>query len=323
MQAVGPVAQRRALIETADEPSIRRQCELLQISRTAYYYEPCPETDENLALLRRLDELHLEHPVYGSRRLTVLLHREGRAVNRKRVSRLLRLMGIEAIYPRRSLSQPGEGHEIFPYLLKDLAINGPNQVWCSDITYIPMQHGFMYLVAVMDWWSRYVLSWALSNTMESEFCIRAWEAALAEAGQAPLISNTDQGSQFTSPGFIDAVQSAGVEVSMDGRGRWIDNRFIERLWRSVKYEDIYLNDYGDGLAADRGLRSYFQQYNTTRPHQGLDNATPVDWYRCAQSYGGKPAKWEEMQAGTRTKRKFSETLGPEIKGLEEKGENDF
>jgi len=231
VQAVGPVAQRRTLIETVEEPSIRRQCELLEISRTAYYYEPCPETEENLELMRRLDELHLDNPAYGSRRLMVMLAREGRAVNRKRVSRLLRLMGIEAIYPRRSLSQPGEGHEIFPYLLRGLEINGPNQVWCSDITYIPMQHGFMYLVAVMDWWSRYVLSWGLSNSMEAEFCIRAWEQALAEAGQAPLISNTDQGSQFTSPGFIDAVQSAGVEVSMDGRGRWIDNRFIERLWR--------------------------------------------------------------------------------------------
>jgi putative transposase len=323
VQAVGPVAQRRTLIRTEDEPSIRRQCELLEISRTAYYYEPCPETDENLELMRRLDELHLENPVYGSRRLTVMLSREGRVVNRKRVSRLLRLMGIEAIYPRRSLSQPREGHEIFPYLLKDVEINGANQVWCSDITYIPMQHGFMYLVAVMDWWSRYVLSWGLSNTMESEFCIRAWEQALAEAGQAPLISNTDQGSQFTSPGFIDAVQSAGVEVSMDGRGRWIDNRFIERLWRSVKYEDVYLNDYGDGLSADRGLRLYFQRYNTSRPHQALDDATPVEWYRSGPSYGGKAAKWEAMRPGTRTMRKFSGTLGPEIKGLEEKGENDF
>jgi putative transposase len=273
--------------------------------------------------MRRLDELHLENPVYGSRRLTVMLQREGRTVNRKRVSRLLRVMGIEAIYPRRSLSQPGEGHEIFPYLLRDLEINGPNQVWCSDITYIPMQQGFMYLVAVMDWWSRYVLSWGLSNTMESEFCIRAWEQALAEAGQAPLISNTDQGSQFTSPGYIDAVQSAGVEVSMDGRGRWMDNRFIERLWRSVKYEDVYLNDYGDGLSADRGLRMYFQRYNTSRPHQGLDNATPVDWYRSAHSYDGKPAKWESMRPGVKAKRRFSETLGPESKGFEEKREDDF
>ena len=202
--------------------------------------------------MRQLDELHLEYPVYGSRRLAVLLGRRGFAVNRKRVVRLLGVMGIEAIYPRRQLSRPGEGHEIYPYLLKDLEISGPNQVWCSDITYIPMQYGFMYLVAVMDWWSRYVLAWGLSNTMDSEFCIRAWEQALGEAGVAPLICNTDQGSQFTSPGFVDAVQSAGVEVSMDGRGRWMDNRFIERLWRSRKYEDVYLNDYGDG--ASRSLQ---------------------------------------------------------------------
>jgi putative transposase len=246
--------------------------------------------------MRRLDELHLDHPVYGSRRLAVLLHRQGCQVNRKRIRRLMRVMGIEALYPRGSLSQPGEGHEIFPYLLKEVAINGPNQVWCSDITYLPMQHGFMYLVAVMDWWSRYVLAWELSNTMEAEFCIRAWEQALAQAGQSPLISNTDQGSQFTSPGFVDAVQSAGVEVSMDGRGRWIDNRMIERLWRSVKYEDVYLNDYGDGLAAGRGLRLYFERYNNLRPHQTLDNATPGDWYHRPQEYDGQPATWAAMQA---------------------------
>jgi len=315
VQTVGPVAQRRTLIETLEEPSIRRQCELLEISRTAYYYEPCPETEENLRLMRKLDELHLENPVYGSRRLTVMLRREGHAVNRKRVTRLLGVMGIEAIYPRRCLSQPGEGHEIFPYLLDEVEINGPNQVWCSDITYIPMQYGFMYLVAVMDWWSRYVLSWSLSNTMEAEFCIRAWEQALAEAGQAPLISNTDQGSQFTSPGFIDAVQSAGVEVSMDGRGRWIDNRFIERLWRSVKYEDVYLNDYGDGLSADRGLRRWFEKYNQARPHQALDNATPLEWYRSARNYGGRPARWEEMQPVGKAKLKLSHKAGPEMASI--------
>jgi putative transposase len=227
--------------------------------------------------------------------LAVLLHRQGCQVNRKRIRRLMRVMGIEALYPRGSLSQPGEGHEIFPYLLKEVAINGPNQVWCSDITYIPMQYGFMYLVAVMDWWSRYVLAWELSNTMEAEFCIRAWEQALAHAGQAPLISNTDQGSQFTSPGFVDAVQSAGVEVSMDGRGRWIDNRMIERLWRSVKYEDVYLNDYGDGLAAGRGLRLYFERYNHLRPHQTLENATPGDWYHRPHEFDGQPATWAAMQ----------------------------
>lgn len=295
VQAVGPVAARRELIEAIEQPSIRHQCELLEISRGAYYYEPCPETEANLALMRVLDELHLAHPVYGSRRLTVLLKQRGHEVNRKRVRRLLGRMGIEAIYPRRNLSLPGEGHEIYPYLLKGLEITGPNQVWCSDITYLPMAYGFMYLVAVMDWWSRYVLAWELSNTMEAEFCIRAWEQALAHAGTAPLISNTDQGSQFTSPGFIDAVQSAGVEVSMDGRGRWIDNRFIERLWRSVKYEDVYLNDYGDGLSCGRGLGQWFGHYNEARPHQALGNATPAAWYRDARSYGGRAASWEAMQ----------------------------
>lgn len=303
MQAVGPVAARRTLIDPLEEPSLRRQCELLEISRTAYYYQPCPETAENLQLMRQLDELHLENPVYGSRRLTVMLHRQGSEVNRKRVVRLLKVMGIEVIYPRRSLSQPGAGHEIFPYLLKGLEINGPNQVWCLDITYVPMAYGFMYLVAVMDWWSRYVLAWELSNTMEAEFCIRAWEQALAHAGQAPLISNTDQGSQFTSPGFVDAVQSAGVEVSMDGRGRWVDNRFIERLWRSVKYEDIYLNDYGDGLAAGRGLGVWFEKYNHDRPHQALGNATPADWYQRPQDFAGQPATWEAMRAGNEGRRR--------------------
>ena len=247
--------------------------------------------------MRWLYELHLEQPAFGSRRLTTMLCREGAVVNRKRVSRLLEVMGIEAIYPRAARWKSREDHEIFPYLLGDLEINGPNQVWCSDITYIPMPQGFMYLVAVMDWWSRYVLAWSLSNTMEADFCIRAWEMALEEAGRAPLISNTDQGSQFTSPGFVDAVQSAGTDVSMDGRGRWIDNRFIERLWRSVKYEDVYINDYDDGLTAERGLRRWFECYNKLRPHQALRNATPEQWYRFAESYGGKPANWEAMQPG--------------------------
>ena len=272
------------------ELSIRRQCELAGISRSGFYYEPVTETEANLALMRRLDELHLDHPVYGSRRLMVLLHREGRAINRKRVMRLLQLMGVEALYPRRSLSQPGEGHRIYPYLLKGLQISGPDQVWCSDITYVPMAYGFMYLVAVMDWWSRYVLAWELSNSLDSEFCIRAWTRALA-AGRSPLIANTDQGSQFTSEEYLDAVESAGVDVSMDGRGRWIDNRFIERLWRSVKQEDIYLQDYSDGLTAQRGLARWFEEYNTLRPHQALGYATPGDWYQAPESYGAKPAAW--------------------------------
>lgn len=272
-----------------------------------------PETAENLALMRRLDQLHMEYPTYGSRRLVVMLEREGQGINRKRLVRLLRLMGLEALFPRRSLSQPGPGHVIYPYLLKEVEINGPDQVWCADITYLPMACGFMYLVAVMDWWSRYVLAWALSNTLEAEFCIRAWEQALANGRRSPLISNTDQGSQFTSPGYIDAVESAGVEVSMDGVGRWMDNRFIERLWWSTKYEDVYLNDYGDGLAAGRGLTQWFERYNTQRPHQALDYATPADWYFSPQAYGGQPATWEAMKSTQPKERsvRWRKTYAPE------------
>ena len=277
--------------------SVRHQCELLELCRSSYYYAACPETAENLGLLRRLDQMHLEHPVYGSRKLTVLLRQAGWALNRKRVVRLLRLMGIEAIYAKPKLSVPAPGHEIFPYLLDGLEVTGPDQVWCLDITYVPMAYGFMYLVAVMDWWSRYVLAWRLSNTMESAFCVDAWEAALRAGRQAPLISNTDQGAQFTAPMFLDAVQSAGVEVSMDGRGRWLDNRFIERLWRSVKYEDIYLQDYGGGLEAGRGLGRWFDGYNQERPHQALGYATPADVYFAPDSHGAKPATWAAMQPG--------------------------
>ncbi len=290
MQAIGPVSARREVIELCPELSLQRQCELMSISRSGFYYEPVPESQENLALMRRLDELHLEYPVYGSRRLTALLQREGRLVNRKRVKRLLELMGVEVMYPKRNLSQPGEGHRIYPYLLEGLEISGPDQVWCSDITYVPMAYGFMYLVAVMDWWSRYVLAWELSNSLDSEFCIRAWTGALV-SGRQPLISNTDQGSQFTSEAFLEAVESVGVDVSMDGRGRWIDNRFIERLWRSVKQEDIYVQDYADGLTAQRGLARWFGEYNTARPHQALDYATPGELYYSPDSYDAKPAAW--------------------------------
>jgi len=261
------------------------------IGRASYYYEACPETPENLCLMRRLDELHLEFPVYGSRRLRELLCREGRLVNRKRVVRLLQVMGVEAIYPKRSTSQPGPGHRVYPYLLRGRRMTGPDQAWCADITYVPMQQGFMYLVAVMDWWSRYVLGWELSNTLDTDFCVRAWEKALAAGNQAPKISNTDQGAQFTSEEFLEAVESAGVQVSMDGRGRWMDNRFIERLWRSVKHEDIYLHDYLDGLEAGRGLARWFADYNERRPHQALQYATPAQYYHSPESYGATPASW--------------------------------
>jgi putative transposase len=225
----------------------------------------------------------------------VLLARAGYAVNRKRVVRLLRVMGLEALYPRRALSQPGPGHVIYPYLLKDRAVTGPDQVWCADITYLPMAYGFMYPVAVMDWWSRYVLAWGLSNTVDADFCIRAWEQASGRGRQARLISNTNQGSQFASPGYIDAVESAGVEVSMDGRGRWLDNRFIGRLWWSARYEDIYRQDYGDGLAAGQGLPQRFTPYNTQQAHQSLENAAPAQWYFSPEEHGGAPPTWEAMK----------------------------
>jgi putative transposase len=283
------------LIGPDSRVSLRRQGDLLEVCRGSYYYQCCPETEENLALMRRLDQLHLEHPVYGSRKLGVLLRQEGWQIKRQRAVRLLRLMGIEAIYAKPRTSLPEPGHQIYPYLLRDLEVTGPDQVWCSDITYLPMATGFMYLVAVMDWWSRYVLGWGLSNTMDAAFCVDAWEAALRVGRQAPLISNTDQGSQFTSPMFLDAVESAGVDVSMDGRGRWLDNRFIERLWRSVKYEDIYVQDYGDGLSAGRGLGRWFDRYNQERPHQALDYATPAQVSFDPGAHGGEPAQWEAMR----------------------------
>jgi putative transposase len=290
VQTVGPVKARHQLIGLCPQLSIRRQCELVEISRSGFYYEPAAESSENLAIMRRLDQLHLQYPAYGSRRLAVVLQREGQPINRKRVARLLELMGVQAVYPKRNLSQPGDGHRIYPYLLEGLQITGPDQVWCSDITYVPMAYGYMYLVAVMDWWSRYVLAWELSNSLDSEFCIRAWTAALT-TGRQPLISNTDQGSQFTSEAYLEAVEAAGVDVSMDGRGRWMDNRFIERLWRSVKQEDIYVQDYADGLTAQRGLGRWFGDYNTQRPHQALAYATPGEVYHSPESYGARPAAW--------------------------------
>jgi putative transposase len=280
----------RALVDPAEDLSVRSQCELLGVARSTLYYEGRAESAENLELMRRLDELHMKHPTYGSRRLQALLVREGREANRKRLVRLLQIMGIEAIHPRGRTSCPGAGHRIYPYLLNSLEINGPNQVWCSDITYIPLQQGFMYLVAVMDWWSRYVLAWEVSNTLDSDFCIRAWERALGTSGKVPAISNTDQGSQFTSEAYVEAVESVGTEVSMDGKGRWMDNRFIERLWRSVKYEDVYLNDYLDGLELGRGLGHWFRDYNGSRPHQALGYATPEALYHDPDAHGARPMR---------------------------------
>jgi len=278
-------------VAPAEKLSVRRQCALLGVSRSGYYYEPCPESPENLCLMRRLDELHLEHPVYGRPRLTVTLQREGWRVNEKRIGRLMKVMDLEAIYCKPGTSVPQPGHEIYPYLLRNKAITGPDQVWCADITYIPMKHGFMYLMAVMDWWSRFVLAWELSNTLEAGFCVQAWQVALARGNQPPLISNTDQGAQFTSADYIGVVEEAGVLVSMDGRGRWMDNRFVERLWRSLKYEDIYLRGYEHGLELRQGVGKWFGDYNERRPHQSLGYATPAEVYHAPESHGAKPASW--------------------------------
>lgn len=254
-----------------------RQCALLQVARSTAYYEPQQPSGDDQALMQRIDAIHLAKPFLGSRRIVDALSDEGTAVNRKRVQRLMRLMGIMALHPKARTTRPAPGHRIYPYLLRGLTIDRPNQVWCTDITYIPMARGFLYLVAVMDWHSRKVLAWRLSNTMDVDFCVDALEEAVAKYGR-PEIFNTDQGSQFTSEAFTDVLKREHIRISMDGRGRWMDNVFIERLWRSVKYEEVYLRAYDGGQQAQRSLAKYFSFYNTTRKHQGLDRQTPDQVY---------------------------------------------
>jgi putative transposase len=244
---------------------------LVGLPRSTWYYQPLGESAENLSLMRSIDELYLRRPFYGSRKLAAVL-----GTNRKRVQRLMRLMGIEAIYPKRRTTWPAAGHKIYPYLLRGVAVTRPNQVWSSDITYLPLRQGFLYLVAVMDWYSRYVLSWRLSNTLTGSFCLEALDTALSLS--TPEIFNTDQGSQFTAAAFTSRLESRGVAISMDGRGRALDNVFIERLWRSVKYEEVYLRDYADGWEAEENLASYFRFYNHERIHQSLEYRTPAEVY---------------------------------------------
>lgn len=251
--------------------SLRRQCELLGLARGSWYYEPVGESAENLKLMRRIDELYLKRPYFGSRRMGNELK-----VNRKRVQRLMRQMGLEAIYPKPRTTVRCPEHKIYPYLLRHLEIERPNQVWSTDITYIPLQGGYVYLTAVMDWYSRYVLTWRLSNSLDSTFCIEALEEALA--GGQPEIFNTDQGVQFTSVAFTDCLESRGVAISMDGRGRALDNVFVERLWRTVKYEEVYLKDYDDAWHAEASLSEYFDFYCHARRHQALDYRTPAEVY---------------------------------------------
>jgi putative transposase len=251
--------------------SVSRQCDLLGLARSSWYYEPCGETTENLELMRRIDDEYMRHPFYGSRKMAELF-----GVNRKRVQRLMRLMGIEAVGPKRRTTKPGRGHKIYPYLLRNVEILRPDQVWSSDITYIPLRHGFLYLVAVMDWFSRYVLSWRLSNTLEGSFCMEALDEALSIS--QPEVFNSDQGSQFTAIQFTKRLERLNVAISMDGKGRCLDNVFIERLWRSVKYEEVYLKDYADGWEAEQQLSRYFEFYCEERIHQSLGYQTPAMIY---------------------------------------------
>ena len=254
---------------------VKRQAELLGIARSTVYYEPRVDP-YSLELMHLIDEVYTKTPFYGSRRIREILKRKGYFINRKRIQRLMRLMGIEAIYPKKNLSKPSPGCKIYPYLLRDRKITGVNEVWGTDITYIRMRHGWLYLVAIMDWVSRYVLSWGISTTLEVDFCIRALERALSIAD--PEIFNSDQGSQFTSVTFLKRLEERSIQISMDGRGRAMDNIFIERLWRSVKYEEVYINDYEAVPDAKEGINRYMNFYNQERPHQSLDYKTPAEVY---------------------------------------------
>ena len=270
------------MIERGAAVTVKRQAELLELSRSNVYYQPRPVSERDLLLMRRIDELHLEAPYYGARKLAVQLRREGHWIGRKHVRTLMRRMGIEALYRKPRTSIPAREAAIYPYLLENRAIERPNEAWASDITYVPMAHGFLYLMAIIDVASRKVLAWRLSNTLTADFCVEALEEALKKFGP-PEIFNTDQGSQFTSEEWLTPLKAAGVAISMDGRGRWIDNVFIERLWRSVKYEEIYLRGYAHGHEAERWLSKYFAFYNARRVHETLGYATPDEVYFSASA----------------------------------------
>ena len=274
--------ERKAMI-ARERPglSLSRQCRLLTIGRSSFYYAPKGESPVNLALMRRIDELFLKYPFYGSRQMVRQLRRDGVRAGRHRVRRLMRLMGLQAIYQAPRTSDPHPSHRVYPYLLKGMAIERPNQVWCADITYIPVRRGFLYLVAIMDWATRHVLAWRLSNTMDASFCVEALAEALGRYGR-PEIFNADQGSQFTGRDFTGALKDADVAISMDGRGRCMDNIFIERLWRSLKYEAVYLHELTDGFAAERVIGEWIDFYNTERPHSSLGGQTPAEAYGAGQ-----------------------------------------
>jgi putative transposase len=271
------VEARRELIDPSNERlAVARQCEIIGLARSSYYYEPAGESEYNKTLMDMVDEIYTEHPSLGSRNIAQILKTMGYTANRKRIQRLMRAMGLEAVYPKPRLSMPDREARKYPYLLAGVKIEGPDHVWSTDITYIRMRRGFAYLVAIMDWFSRYVLSWRLSVFIDAAFCVEALEAALAEG--CPAIFNSDQGSQFTSEAFTTRLLDRGVAISMDGRGRYLDNIFVERLWRSVKYEEVYLKDYADVWEAEQELSSYFRWYNEVRPHQSLAYRTPCQIY---------------------------------------------
>jgi len=266
--------ERLALVDHDDQVlPVVAQCRLLKVARSTLYYRPAPVSMDDLAVMRRIDELFLVSPFYGSRRMTAVLRREGWPVNRKRVRRLMRVMALEAIYQKPNTSWKHPDHKVYPYLLRGLIIDRPNQVWCADITYIPMAKGFVYLVAVMDWFSRRVLAWRVSITLEADFCVEALREAMHRHGQ-PKIFNTDQGVQFTSAPFLTELETEGVRISMDGKGRFLDNIFIERLWRSLKYEEIFIKAYGSAREARLGIGGWLAFYNDERPHQALGYRTP-------------------------------------------------
>ena len=265
------------MIDRTDKLPVARQCQILELARSTAYYQPQPISTEDLALMRRIDELHLEMPYAGARMLSRLLKRKGKPVGRKRVSTLMQRMNIHALYRKPNTSKRHPAHKVYPYLLRNLEIVQSNHVWAADITYIPMKRGFVYLFAVMDWASRRVLSWRLSNTLTTDFCIEAVQEAINRYG-APEIFNTDQGCQFTSQEFTDLLKDNGIQISMDGKGCWRDNVFVERLWRSVKYEEVYLHAYDTVSEAKAGLQRYFARYNQIRPHSSLDDQTPDEFY---------------------------------------------
>jgi putative transposase len=281
---MNPVA-RLSLVDRADDDlSVVAQCRLLKVARSTLYWRSAAVSEDDLRLMRRIDELYLATPFYGSRRMVAVLRREGWVVNRKRVRRLMRVMQIEAIYQKPNTSRRHPDHVVYPYLLRGLVIDRPNQVWCADITYIPMAKGFVYLVAVMDWFSRRVLAWRVSTDMDKAFCVEALREAL-DRYDSPKIFNTDQGSQFASAKFTDVLKASGVRISMDGKGRYLDNIFIERLWRSLKYEDVYIKAYASVPAARRGIGGWLSFYNDERLHQALGYLTPREVFETSAAYG--------------------------------------